>query len=117
MVTFHESMKRASRTTVKLRDRAEKETIRGPWKDEPGTGEVATPRASTGGISLASVPHLVRRREELASLPLDARDGFLLAHIDDSTTVQTLIDVSAMSPSEVVEIIERLVKLGVITLG
>ncbi len=116
VVTFHESMKRASRTTVKLRESAEKETLRGEWAVEPTTGEVTTPRAVTGGISLASVPHVLRRREELASLPLDGRDGFLLSLIDDATSVQTLIDVAAIAPSEVVAILQRLVALGVIDL-
>lgn len=117
VVTFHESMKRASRTTVRLRESAEKETLRGAWALEPTTGEITTPRAVTGGISLASVPRLARRREDIANLPLDGRAGFLLSLIDDTTNVQTLIDVAAIAPSEVVELLERLVALGVIVLG
>lgn len=60
---------------------------------------------------------LLRARNELATAPINHREGFLLAHVDGETTVQGLIDVSGMPEAEVEGILERLRRLGIVGLS
>jgi hypothetical protein len=95
------------------RARRDAKTI--PREDDDDTNEpAATPRPVDGGIALESVPKLVAAPEKLVGLPLDHRAGFVLACIDGESTVQTIIDVSALPPHDVVLTLERLVELGVL---
>jgi hypothetical protein len=73
-------------------------------------------RAPSLGFSLQSVPVVVCTPQELLRLPLDARSGFLLARIDGFSTLQTLLDVSAMPVSETMSLLEELLSLGAVRL-
>ena len=53
---------------------------------------------------------------EIIALPLDARSGFLLARIDGFSTLQTLLDVSAMPAGEAMALLEELLALGAVRL-
>ena len=68
------------------------------------------------GVAGRSVPKIVRSKEEIAAAPIDHRAGFLLAHIDGVTTVQGLIDIAGMAEEDVHEILERLRRLGILTI-
>ncbi len=68
------------------------------------------------GWSLSSVPVLACTLQEILKLPLDHRAGFFLAHVDGTSTLETLLDVVPMSEGEVLALVESLVALGVIRL-
>lgn len=69
------------------------------------------------GWSLSSVPVLEKSVEEIVKLPLDHRAGFVLAHVDGTSNLETLLDVVPLSESEVLGLVESLVALGVIRLA
>ncbi|MBX3261784.1 MAG: hypothetical protein KF782_19025 [Labilithrix sp.] len=60
------------------------------------------------------VPWIRRSAEEIASLPIDHRGGFLLAHIDGVQTMSEILDVCAMPEAEAVFLIRQLVAMGVV---
>ncbi|MBX3196975.1 MAG: hypothetical protein KF894_02360 [Labilithrix sp.] len=60
------------------------------------------------------VPWIRRSPEEIASLPIDHRGGFLLAHIDGIQTMSEILDVCAMPEAEAVFLIRQLVAMGVV---
>ena len=62
------------------------------------------------------VPRVLRSNDEIASMPIDHRGGFLLAHVDGVQTVDELLDVCAMPEDEAVRLIEQLVAIGAIAL-
>jgi hypothetical protein len=77
-------------------------------------GSIVTPRPRVG---LGAVLRVALRPDELRSLPLDHRDGFILSQIDGSTDLATLIDLSGMEPDEVTRIVDHLLALGAILVG
>jgi hypothetical protein len=64
----------------------------------------------------ASAPKIVSTREELGAAPLDHRDAFVLSLIDGMTSVQGLIDLAGMPEQDFNAILERLVRLGIVSL-
>jgi hypothetical protein len=76
---------------------------------------------SDSGVKLASlasltgVPRLMVSAGEVSALPLDHRSGFLLAHVDGSSTMEDILDICAMTESEALGIMKNLVSLGVIS--
>lgn len=77
------------------------------------------PPLSRGAVELLrrTVPRTVRSRAEVAQAPLDHREGFILSFIDGHTTVQAIIDVAGIPDGEVIVVLQRLRRLGIITLG
>ncbi|MDB4936805.1 MAG: hypothetical protein JWP87_3777 [Labilithrix sp.] len=71
---------------------------------------------TTMAFSLHSVPVVVLTPQEIVALPLDSRSGFLLARIDGTSTLQTLLDVSAMPWGEAMSLLEELLALGAVRL-
>ena len=67
--------------------------------------------------AVGCVPRLRIPRDEIALLPIDHRAGFLLAHVDDVTTLGEIFDVCAMPHGEAMSLVDDLVRLGVITLS
>jgi hypothetical protein len=92
----------ALRSTVRFRNR--------PMTVEDALGEVPPE-------SRAAVPRITMRPSEIAQLPLGPREGFVLAQIAAVGSVEELLDTSAMSPSETMEIVHHLVALGIVGLG
>jgi hypothetical protein len=85
-----------------------------PEPDDAETSEgVATPRPR---VNIHSKPRIVKYESELVDLPLDPRAAFLLGLIDGKSRVQTLVDMSGMEESDVIELLERLLVFGVIAL-
>ena len=61
-----------------------------------------------------AVPRIVKTKAEVAAAPIDHRAGFLLAHIDGTTSVQGLVDIAGMPENEVHEVLDRLKRLGIV---
>jgi hypothetical protein len=66
---------------------------------------------------LEQVPSLAIAPARLTELRVDHRAGFLLAQVDGSLTLETLIDISGMPKLEVLRLIYTLVEDGVLNLG
>lgn len=62
------------------------------------------------------VPRVLRSSHEIATMPIDHRGGFLLAHVDGVQTVDEILDVCAMPEDEAVHLLEQLVVMGAIAL-
>jgi hypothetical protein len=62
----------------------------------------------------SAVPRLTRSAASLRSLPLDPRAAFLAEQIDGVTSLQSILDLDNMPRAEAVEVLERLVELGVV---
>ena len=67
------------------------------------------------GLSRSAVPIKTARRRELFRCTLDSRAGFLLSLIDGETTVEGLLDPSAMSAEETLALLQALMKQGLIS--
>ena len=63
-----------------------------------------------------AAPRLLKTRAELAAAPIDHRDAFVLSLLDGKTSVQGVVDLAAMPDGEVLGILERLAKLGIVHL-
>jgi hypothetical protein len=62
------------------------------------------------------IPLLALGARELAAMPLDHREGFLLSMIDGVSSVETILDVCAMPADEALAILESLSLRGVIVI-
>jgi len=62
------------------------------------------------------VAHVLKSREEIATMPIDHRGGFLLAHADGVQTLDEIFDVCAMPEDEAAQLIEELVTMGAIAI-
>jgi hypothetical protein len=71
---------------------------------------------SAMAFSLNAIPVVVLTPQEIVALPLDARSGFLLARVDGVSSLQTLLDVSAMPWGEAMSLLEELLALGAVRL-
>lgn len=65
-------------------------------------------------IELSSTAYVVGTPEAIRSAALQHREGFLLAQIDGLLTVDELLDVSGMDHGEALEVIAKLVTLGLV---
>lgn len=72
--------------------------------------------ALLGPRALNRVPRLTIPRNELATLPLDPRAAFVLMHVDGSASVETILDVCAMSEHEALRLLVQLKDMGVLRL-
>ncbi|HSO33152.1 MAG TPA: hypothetical protein VLT33_11550 [Labilithrix sp.] len=88
-----------------------------PSVREDHVGEA--PRLSGGARALLRkvVPRVLRSQLECARAPLDHREGFLLAHIDGGTPVEALVDICGLPEADVLTLLQRLRRLGIVTLG
>jgi hypothetical protein len=77
-------------------------------------GDVAVAIAARAHVT--SAPKLLKARNELTSAPIDHRDAFVISLIDGRMSVGAIVDVSGMSTPEIVAILERLARLGIVSL-
>jgi hypothetical protein len=118
---------------------ASKATIRTSYEDEltspsskpPASGPTskkpsASPRPSpvrvdqVGGAAMkiasrgrpSSAPRLAKAKLDASKAPLDSQSAYVLSLIDGTTTVDGLADITGISESAIVQIIERLERLG-----
>jgi len=92
-----------------------------PVYDDDPQGHTAIIEASADSSRLATmtsrqVPHLLVGPKEIAKLPMDPRAAFILGHIDGIQSMEEILDVCAMPEAEALELIERLRRMGVISL-
>lgn len=80
--------------------------------DDVGANAV---RLATRATADATPKVLVQRRA-LASAPIDHREAFLVSLIDGTLTVSALVDVSGMPAAEVTTALQRLARLGIVSL-
>ena len=88
--------------------------------DDP-QDHTAVVEASADGSHLArmtsrQVPHLLVGPKDIAKLPMDPRAAFILGHIDGIQSMEEILDICAMPEAEAIELIERLHRMGVISL-
>lgn len=88
------------------------EDVDGLPEGEATTDFVVPPQV----VPLTATPRLCMRAADLVALPLDHRSGFLLSHIDGKRTVEEVVDVSHLSPTDTLEALSALIALGAITL-
>lgn len=80
-----------------------------------------SPFESTGSdirplVPMDSVPWVLLGNDDLTAFPLDSRAGFVLSLIDGRSDVETILDVAGMDEGEVIDILGRLLRLGVLRL-
>ncbi len=80
--------------------------------DEVGIGAVKLARKSVR----ESAPKLVASRGMIAKAPIDTRAAFVLSLVDGRNTMGAIVDMSGMLEDEVKAILERLARLGLISL-
>ena len=100
-------------------ERAAKVSTRRPRTSRPPirvdeVGDVAVAIATKA--NRASAPRLLKTRRELTDTPIDHRDAFVLSLIDGRMNVQAIIDISGMPGSDILAILERLARLGIVSL-
>ena len=99
-------------TGQRRRHSSERETIRRPTTWEIDDEAAPTPRPR---IAFAQIPRVIMTERQIKELPLVVRAGFILAHIDGRTTVQTIVDISGMDADEVLVVLDQLLVFGVIS--
>lgn len=100
-----------------------------PFDDsEPGTGmrrkdrpAVTVDEVGAHAVKLArtqrdSAPKPTGSRAMVAKAPIDTRTAFILSLVDGTNTTDAIVDMSGMLDAEVKPILERLARLGLISL-
>jgi hypothetical protein len=67
-------------------------------------------------VPFAAVPWLVVPHDTLVSLPLDSRSAFILSLVDGRCTVEMILDMSGMNEDETMDLLQKLMRLGVLEL-
>ena len=80
--------------------------------DEVGVAAVKLAR----GTRRESAPKLLASRAVIAKAPIDTRAAFVLSLVDGRNSVNAIVDMSGMLEDEVKAILERLARLGLISL-
>jgi hypothetical protein len=83
---------------------------------EDNVGAAANHAPDAVGLAGRAIPRLLKTKSEIAAAPIDHRAGFLLSYIDGTTSVQGLVDIAAMPEDDVHEILERLRRLGIVSI-
>ena len=72
---------------------------------------------STLDVTTSTTPRLAVALRELMSAPVEAGDTFVLSRIDGRLNVEDLTDLTGLPERVVMQTLERLARLGLITLG
>ena len=67
-------------------------------------------------LLLGTVPRVVRSKEELDRAPIEHRDCYVLALLDGRTSVRGLVEIAGMAHDDVLRVLRRLRRLGLIVL-
>jgi hypothetical protein len=94
-------------------DRASHVELRVDGDQEPASTQRELPAA---GDYFHRVPRLAVSARELALLPLDHVEGFLVSRVDGKSTIETILDVCAMPADEALGILESLAERGVLAI-
>ncbi len=80
-------------------------------------GDAAVAIASRAAHVLEpSPPTLLKSRDELAGAPIDSRDAFVLSLVDGKMSISAIVDMAGMPPGDVAAILDRLARLGILSL-
>ena len=63
-----------------------------------------------------SVPWLLLTYDQVRERPLDSRDAFVISLVDGRCTVEMILDIAGMPEDETMDILRKLLDLGVIEL-
>jgi hypothetical protein len=85
-------------------------------QDHTAILEASADSSRLARITSRQVPQLLVGPKEIAKLPMDPRAAFILGHIDGIQSMEEILDVCAMPEAEAIELIERLHRMGVISL-
>ena len=72
------------------------------------------PAVLTSLTERQGIPRILLAPQDISTLPIDHRAGFLLGFIDGMQTMEEILDVCAMPANEALELIRTLVDMGVI---
>ncbi len=86
-------------------------------QDHTAIVEASPDSSRLARITSRQVPQLLVGPKEISKLPMDPRAAFILGHIDGMQSMEEILDVCAMPEAEAIELIERLHRMGVISLG
>jgi hypothetical protein len=78
--------------------------------------KLATADPHSGIVGLDSVPWLVVTHEQLRTMPLDQRHGFVLSLVDGRCTIEMLADISGFGRAETIALVAELVGHGALVL-
>jgi len=67
-------------------------------------------------VPLRAVPWLVVTYDQLQTMPLYAKEAFVVSLVDGRTTVEMLLDISGIPEDETLDILRKLLVLGAIEL-
>jgi hypothetical protein len=67
-------------------------------------------------VPLSAVPWLVVTYDQLQTMPLYAKDAFILSLVDGLSTVEVLLDISGLPEDDTIEILRKLLALGAVEL-
>lgn len=91
-------------------------------KGSGGRAAVTVDKVGAAAVKLArttrrdTAPKLVASRAIIAKAPIDTRSAFVLSLVDGQNTVESLLDMAGMPEAEVRAILDRLARLGLISL-
>jgi hypothetical protein len=101
----------------------EAESPTGTRRKRSGRPPVTVDEVGVAAVKLArttrrqdSAPKLVASRGMVSKAPIDTRAAFVLSLIDGRNTVDAIVDMSGMNEDEVKAILDRLARLGLISL-
>jgi hypothetical protein len=94
-------------------DRTSHVELRVDGDAEPASTQRELPSA---GDYFSRIPKLAVGAQDLKLLVLDHREGFLVSRVDGKSTIETILDVCAMSADEALELLESLVERGVLVI-
>lgn len=96
----------------------------GAWSDEASTGQRRKPvtidavgDAATriARTTRQTSPKVIASSATIASAPLDSRSAFVLSLVDGTSSVPAIVDASGLAEDEVIGILARLTRLGLIS--
>lgn len=65
----------------------------------------------------STAPKALKTRGELTDAPIDSRDAYVLSLVDGKLSVPAIVDIAGMPEREIVAILERLARLGIVSLA
>jgi hypothetical protein len=102
----------ASQSAAKISSRQARASRPPVRVDEVGDRAVAI----ASKVVRSDAPKLLRTRRELTLAPIDPRDAFVLSLLDGKTNLAAIVDTSGMPADEVVATLERLARLGIVSM-
>jgi hypothetical protein len=91
----------------------EKARVASTYSTPPPPATVPMMKAADPSM-LAAIPRIALPREQVAALALGDRAAFLLALVDGTLSIESILDASGMTPEEAIAVLRDLRRRGVI---